>query len=198
MDDHHRLRVSDRLRGEVLAFTEEPQGRVLPLAHVVEVVLQRGPPVVARLLGALALLVEVVGAVGREPLAPVAARVVDEDAVSPPVVEDLVAVGGVEDEGQADHLIAEERERGHSESGLPEVLDEGELRERIGPDPLAVEIEVPLRPVDVAGAGRRVGVRVGEGLDRDAAVLFLPFRCTARRRRRSPPSAASRSIHRDA
>ena len=92
VEDHQRLPVADRLGRGAVARAELGEREVAPVAHVAAVLLQR----VAAVLLALPplLLDQVVGQVGGQPLAPVPARVVDEDRVAPPVVEDLVRVGG--------------------------------------------------------------------------------------------------------
>ena len=50
----------------------------------------------------------------------VAAVVVDEDRVAPPVVEDLVRVRRVENEREADDARAEQRKGGHAVARVPE------------------------------------------------------------------------------
>src|SRR5690606_5242692 len=129
MEDHHRLGIADRLRGEVVSFPESRQRDVFAFRDVVEIALERVPSILARRLGTLLLLVRVIRAVGGETFTPVAFLDVHEDAVSPPIVQDLVPVRGVEDERESDDAIAEEGERRHPEPGLPEILDQSELRE---------------------------------------------------------------------
>ncbi len=76
------------------------------------------------MVGALVALFrdEVVGEIGGQSLAPVPACKVDEYAVAPPVVQELMRVGRMQDERKPDDLLAQEREGRHAVSGLPEVL----------------------------------------------------------------------------
>ena len=95
--------------------------------------------------------------IGRQPFAPVAARIIDKDGVAPPVVQDLVRVRRVQDERKADDPRPEERERGHAVAGVPEVLDEGELAVGVGADQLAIHLDVLGRGLEVLR--RQVGIR---------------------------------------
>src|SRR5262249_6905232 len=83
----------------------------------------------ATMLGALAALLgdEVVGKISGQAFTPVATRKVDEYAVAPPVVQQLMRIRGMQDEWKPDDLLAQERERRHAVAGLPEVLHQSEL-----------------------------------------------------------------------
>ena len=152
-----------------MAADELAQGEVAVVARVARVVLERVLAVLARGLGRLQLLVEVVGAVDRQALAPVAA-LADEDRVAPPVVGDLVAEARGLDEGQAQHLLAEQRPRRHAVAGGKEVLHHGELAEGVGREEALVEVQVALAGVQVArGQAGVLGEEVG--LDQRVAVL---------------------------
>ena len=158
---HQCLAVAHRLGGGAVAGAEPGERKVLPLAHVVGELLQRVPPVL-RPLAAL-LLEQMVGEVGGQPLGPVAAVVVGVDAVAPPVVQDLVGIGAVQDERQPDHLRPEQGERGHAEAGLPEVLHQGELGIGVAPDQFFVHGEI---------AAGHIQVPVGQRLVRGAQPDF--------------------------
>ncbi|MBK1701349.1 hypothetical protein CKO22_10580 [Thiococcus pfennigii] len=169
VEHHHRLAVADRLGGRAVAAAKGADREVARGVDIVHVGLQGVAAVVCTLT--LALAQQVVGEVGREALAPVAARVVDVDAVSPPIVEDLVRIGGVQDEGQADDLRAEQRERRHAVAALPEILDQGELGVGIGADQAVVEGEI-------VGRGREVALGQGR-VGRAQVDLGLGHRCRA-------------------
>jgi hypothetical protein len=166
---HQRLAVADRLSRGALARAERGEREVAAVLDVVAVLLQRraavlvaGPP----LLGD-----EVVRHVGRQSLAPVTGTIVDEDRIPPPVVEDFVRVGRVDDEREPDDLAAEQRECGHAVARLPEVLDEGELPVGVRPDELTVHLEVLRRRCQVLRRRRVVSVmQVDERLDRTGDV----------------------------
>ena len=156
VEPHERAAVAHRFGGRAVTAAELGEREVLRGRDVVAVLLQRRAAV-DRGLAAL-LLQQVVGQVGREPLGPVAARLVHEHRVAPPVVQDLVRVRRGEDEREADDLRAEQRERRHAVSGLPEILDEREFPVRIRPDELAVHLEVLRRRGEVLRAQRRIGL----------------------------------------
>ena len=71
MEDHRRLAVADRRGRAGVARAERGEGEVVARPHVVGVLLEQVAPVLGPL--ALLLLAQVVGEVGGQPLAPVAA-----------------------------------------------------------------------------------------------------------------------------
>ena len=169
VEDHQRLPVPHRLGRRAVARAELGEREVAPVAHVAAVLLQGVAPVL--LAPPPLLLDEVVGHVGGQALAPVPARVVHEDRVAPPVVEDLVRVGGAQDEREADDLGAEQRVGRHAVARLPEVLDERELPVRVGPDEPAVHLDVLRGRLQVLRGERVVLLaQVDEGLDRARRV----------------------------
>src|SRR5258708_13310888 len=101
------------------------------------------------MVGALAALFsnEVVGEIGGQTLAPVAASKVDEYAVAPPVVQQLLGVGRMQDERKPDDLLAQEREGRHAVARLPEVLHQPELGIRIRPDKPPVHLKAFPSPI---------------------------------------------------
>ncbi|MBP1634690.1 MAG: hypothetical protein H6Q10_1264 [Acidobacteria bacterium] len=169
VEGHERLAVADGFGRGALPRAELAQREVAAVPDVVAVLLQ-GCAAVLRPRAAL-LLQQVVGEVRREPLAPVARPVVDEDRVAPPVVQDLVRVRRGEDEGEPDHLGTEQREARHAVARLPEVLDERELRVGVRADQLAVHLDVLRGRRQVPGRQRLVRlVQVDERLDAAGAV----------------------------
>jgi hypothetical protein len=70
---------------------------------------------------------QMIGEISREALAPVAARTIDKDAIAPPIVQELMRIGRMQNEREPDDLLTQQRERGHAIAGLPEVLDQSEL-----------------------------------------------------------------------
>src|SRR5262245_50417378 len=66
---------------------------------------------------------QMVGKIGGEALAPVSAPI-DKNAIAPPVVQELVRIGRMQNERKPDDLLAQQRERGHAVAGLPEILDQ--------------------------------------------------------------------------
>ena len=98
MRGHQHLAVADRLGGGAVSATERRQRKVFAVAYVVGI----GLELIAAIVGTAAgdLLVQVVRQVGGQAFAPVAGLVVDVDAIAPPVVQNLVGVGAVQDKWQ--------------------------------------------------------------------------------------------------
>ena len=137
---HCCLAVADGRRRCVGAGQELAQRELVVVGHVVGIALQRRAPVV---IARTALLGDqVVGHVRRQPFTPVAGVEVDKDTVAPPVVEQLVRVGRVQDEREADYLWSEQCERWHAVARFPEVLHEGELGVGVGPNEVLVHLHV--------------------------------------------------------
>ena len=156
MKKHKGLSVSDGLAHRSVAAPEVAQGQVATGGDIVVVLLEHR----AAMLTALAplLLHEVIGEVGRKALSPVPLFVVDEDTVAPPVVEYLVGIGGVKNEGKAYDLRTEKSEGWHAVAGLPEILDESELPVGIGPEESGVHAYVLQRGVEIAPGQCVVGL----------------------------------------
>ena len=169
---HGRLAVADRLRRGVVARAEFREREILADADVVGIGLQRGSAVFIALASLFGN--QVVGHVGGQSLAPVARFEVDEDAVAPPVVQQLVRVGGMQDEGEADDLRAEQGERRHAVAGFPEILDQRELRVRVGADQLSVHLKVLGRGFQIA-IGERIVLFAQEGHRLDCAGVEFVF-----------------------
>ncbi|MCK7523814.1 MAG: hypothetical protein MZV64_42430 [Ignavibacteriales bacterium] len=120
-----------------------------------------------------------VGEVGRRaPRTSCRVAVVDEDRVAPPVVQDLVRVGRVEDEREADDLRAEQREGRHPVARLPEVLDQRELAVRVRADQAAVHLEVLRRRREVLRGERRRPARAGRPASRPRPAAVAVNACS--------------------
>ncbi len=169
METHQYLAIADCLRRGAVARAKFGQWKIPPVLDEVPVSLQGIAPVLTPLPALL--LHQVIRHVGRQALAPVAGVVVDEHRVAPPVVQDLVRIGRREDEREADDLRAEQRERRHAVAGLPEVLDQGELRVGVGADQVPIHLEVLGRRSQVAPRERLV-VLVQEHLCGDRSGGF--------------------------
>ena len=154
--EHGALAVADRLGGRAVTAAELDERKIAAVPDIIGIAFEHLAPIDPALAGALAQ--QVIGQVGGEPLGPIAGLVVDIDAVAPPVMKDLVRVGGVDDEGQADDLRSEQREGGHAVAGLPEILDQRELGERIVADQPGIEVDVALRRVQIALCQGGVGL----------------------------------------
>ena len=154
VEQHQGLAVSDRLGRRAVAAAETGEREVAPGGGVVAVLLQGLLAVLDRL--PLLLLDQVVGEIGRQPLAPVAGGEIDEHAVAPPVVQDLVRVRRVDDERQPDYARAEQRERRHAEARFPEVLDQRELAVGIRAEQLFVHPEVAAGGLEILAGERRI------------------------------------------
>src|SRR5215471_9380316 len=104
------------------------------------------------MVGALATLLgnEVIGQIGGQAFAPVAAGKVDEYTVAPPVVQEFMRVGRMQDEWKPDDLLAQEREGRHAVAGLPEVLHQRELGIRIRAEKAAVHLKVLRGRIEIA------------------------------------------------
>ena len=74
-----------------------------------------------------------IGKIGCQPFRPVAVFNVDINAVAPPVVQNFVRVGSVQDKRKADDLGPKESERSHSVAGLQSIFNQGEFRIGVGP-----------------------------------------------------------------
>jgi len=154
VEDQRRLAVANRLADLAVTATELLQRKVPVGLDVVGIGLQQVaaigcPP-------ALPLAQQVVGEIGGEALAPVAAVFGHVNPVAPPVVQHLVGIGGGQDERQAQDSRSQQGEGGHPVAGLPEVLDQGELGVGVGPDQAAVEVQVFPRGGQVGGGKVRV------------------------------------------
>ncbi len=67
----------------------------------------------------------------------------------------LVGKGRVQDKRESDHAGAQQRQRGHAVAGFPEILHQGELVVRVGPDQPRIKTDVVRRRFQVAiGQGR--------------------------------------------
>ncbi len=162
---HQHLAVADGLGGRAVAAAELGEREVASAGHVVAVLLDRVAPV--RCARPALFLDQVVGEIRGEALAPVARPVVDEDAVAPPVVQDLVGIRAGEDEREANDARPEQRERRHAVAGLPEVLDERELRVGIRPEESPVHRQVLRGRIQVLARERLVLLpQVHQRLDR--------------------------------
>ena len=129
---HQRLAVTDGFGGGAVPGAELGERKIAAVANEIAVFLQRVAPVLRGL--ARLLLHQVVRHVGRQSFAPVAAGVIDEHRIAPPVVQNLVGIGGRQDEREANDHRSQQRERRHAVTGLPEVLDECELAVGVGAD----------------------------------------------------------------
>ena len=163
-EEHRRLPVAQRRPGDAGPRTELAQAgrRVAGNGRAV------AQPAEAHGLGGsrrFRLLVGIVGHEGGQPLGPVAALVIDVDAVAPPVVEDFVSERGLADEGQAQDVGAEVGQGRHPEAGGQRAGDDRELGERIGADFAAVAGDVGGRIIEIAlgQAGCRIEFRGEEG-----------------------------------
>jgi hypothetical protein len=132
VEGHQGLAVAHGLARLAVAAAEFGEGEVPFRRYMVGVTLQAVAPVVGPM--PRLFLEQVVGEVGGEPLGPVALGVVDIDAVAPPVMQDFVGKGAVDDEGEADDPAAQQGEGGHAVAALPEALHQGELGVGVGAD----------------------------------------------------------------
>ena len=151
---HERLAVADRFCAGAVAGAERRQRQVLLLTHIVGVFLQHSAPVVNRL--AALFLDQVIGQVAGQTLGPVAAVIVDIDTVAPPVMQDFVGIGRVQDKRETDDPRAEQGKGGHAVAGLPEVFHQGELAVGVGPDQIGVQPDIVAGGVEVLLRQRRV------------------------------------------
>ena len=131
-------------------------------------------------LRALALLGVVVGAVGGQPLAPVAAGVVRVDQVAPPAVDDLVVqvarwerpVRRLLAHHARHHVLAQQRELGHAVAGGEPVLHDVEPVVGVGTQQLGVGGDLALGSVQQDLGSR--GVALAQvGAQRQVAHLAL-------------------------
>ena len=121
-------------------------------------VAQPPQPHLARRDVGLLFLVSVVGHEGRQTLGPVAARVVDQHAIAPPVVQHLMAERSGTDERQAQHLLTQVSERGHAKAGGQGAGNHRELGEGIGANACAVTRDVARTVVQVSLSQARLGI----------------------------------------
>jgi len=156
-EHHRRLAIAHRRRRSMGARPEGRQWLVPTGRHRGEVA-QPAQAHLARRLSGLGLLVGVVGHEGRQPLGPVAAHVIHQHAVAPPVVQHLMAERGGTDERQAQHLLADVGQRRHAETGRQRAGNHRELGEGIGADTLAVVLDVAQAVGEVAFRQPRLGV----------------------------------------
>ena len=119
------------------------------------------------------LLDQVIRQIRRESLAPVAAGIVDVDAITPPVVQDLVGIGRMNDERKPNDPRAQEGERRQAVARLPEILHQRELGVRVWPDESAVEFHVARRGFQVTiGEPALRAQEEGEGSDMPRVPLI--------------------------
>ena len=116
------------------------QWKIPDFRHIVRIFLENGQTVFRPAIPLF--LDEMIGKIGRQPLCPVALLILRKDAVSPPVVKDLMGIGRMEDKREADDLRSQEGKRGHSKTRLPEVFHKGEFSVGIGTDELLVHGQV--------------------------------------------------------
>ena len=157
MFQHHGgLAVADGFRDGIVAALKARQREVVLGRDVVRDPLQDG----ATMVGTLAALFgdEMVGKIGGQTLAPVAARKVDEYAVAPPVVQQFMRVRRMQDERKPDDLLAQQREGRHAVAGLPEVLHQSELGIGIRAQKAAIHLEVLRRRIEVTVGQRLIGL----------------------------------------
>ena len=162
MEQHQPLVVAHRLGGGVMAAAKIGQGKGPGFGDEIGKALQGRPA----MLGALALLLleQMIGQIGSQPFAPVALGIVWIDTVAPPVVEDLMGIGGMEDKGQPDDPGAQQGKGGHSIAALPEVLHQGEFGIGVGSQQAAIEIQIMGGGLQIAsGQGRVVLAQKGQG-----------------------------------
>jgi len=83
------------------------------------------------MLGPLPALLsdQMVGEISGQTLAPVSAPI-DKDAIAPPVMQQLMRIGRMQNEREANDLLASNVNEGMP-YGLPEVLDQRELGVRV-------------------------------------------------------------------
>ena len=162
--EHEGLAIAHRLRCRRAARGELGQREIGFLGDIIAIARQH----VLAVFGAAAVhfAEQVVGQIGRQPFAPVAAFVVWINAVAPPVVQQFMGVGRFEDEGETDHPGAEQGERGHAVAGFPEVLHQRELGEGIFAEQGLVKLQIAFGGVEIAD--RQIGIgraQVGQGFD---------------------------------
>ena len=156
VEQHQALAIADGLGRRAVAALKGLEREVLARLNIVRVGLEAVAAVGGPL--ALPLLEQMIRQVGRQALAPIARPVIDEDAVAPPVMQNLVGIGTLEDEGQANDLGAQQGEGGHAVARLPEILHQGKLGVGVGADEVAVEGQVIRRGVEIALGQLRVRV----------------------------------------
>ena len=97
-------------------------------------------------------------------------RVIGIYAVSPPVMQHLMAQRGGTDERQPQHLDSEISERRHAEARRRRTRHDAEFGKRILADPGLVEFDIALYRIEVCGRKiRNLRMKVGSQLDRLAA-----------------------------
>ena len=94
-------------------------------------------------------LYEVIGKVGGQSFCPVSFPIIGEDTVSPPIMEDFVRIGGVQNEGKTDDLRPKERKGGHAETCLPKVFYQGKFLIWIRTDEFFIHSQVADRSIQI-------------------------------------------------
>ncbi len=122
---HQGLAVPYSLRGRGMPGAEFRKREIFAGRDIVGIFLQGRSPVVASLSSVLGY--QVIGQIGRKPLAPVAFFVIHKNSVAPPVMEYLVRVRGINYKGEAYYFGAQQGKRRHPVAGIPEILYQGEF-----------------------------------------------------------------------
>jgi len=149
----------------------------VPLTNIVTVFLERIAPIFNA--ASALLLDQMVSQVDGETFAPVAAFIVDENRIAPPVVQYFMRIRGVQDKREADHLRSQQGERRHAVAGFPEIFNQGEFFVRIPPDQLPVHFDIAGGSVEIFSGQRFITLmKIDQNLNRAGRVAFNDQRTT--------------------
>ena len=159
-EQHRRLAVAHRRPGTMRARSKIAQRRLVARRQGQRIT-QPGQAHLGGGRRGFRFLVGIVGHEGGQPFGPVAARIIDIDAIAPPVVQDLVAERGLADERQAQDSLAKIGQGRHPEPGRQGAGDNGKLAVRVVADFLAVTLDITLRIVKVGLGQPRFRIELG-------------------------------------
>jgi len=133
VENHGRFTIPDGLGRRIIPVPELRKRKVITGIHKSCEVSKDLKPVLTGLFVRDSFFVEVVGEVGCEALAPVPMAVVDQNAVAPPAVSDLVPQTGLYNERKSYDRASKERVGRKSVTGGEEIFNDRKLLKRVGP-----------------------------------------------------------------
>jgi len=184
VENHGRFTIPDGLGRRIIPAPELRKREVIAGIHKSCKVPEDLKPVLTGLFVRDSFFIEVVGEVGCEALAPVPMAVVDQNAVAPPAVSDLVPQTGLYNERESDDRASKERVGRKSVTGGKKFSTIEKLLKRVGPNQFLIERKVPTCCIEVI-VGKRCAFRKEVGRDRDALEVLFPNRVGAGRHRQT-------------